>query len=269
MLVSVCIPTYNGERFIVETLNSVLSQSHPHLDVVISDHGSSDSTLELVNAIGDERVRVVHMPRGRSIAENWNNAVAAGVASFVKVMGQDDVLYPDAIRSELSAISACESEVAFCFSDRDVIDPNGRTVFRPGRPFGNPKKLRSTDLLRSVVSSGANPIGEPVAVMFRKEAWHSIGGFRGEYVIDLDFYARLLMQYQGFWTGIRVGAFRVHADSWGSNLMARQFKIITLFGRLHHEQPSTIRRRDLVIGALRAVVRTPVRVIAQQVVGRR
>lgn len=268
MLISVCIPTYNGERFIVETLNSVLNQSHPHLDVVISDHGSSDSTLELVNAIGDERVRVVHMPRGRSIAENWNNAVAASTASLIKVMGQDDVLYPEAIRAELSVMSACGSEVAFCFSDRDVIDPNGKVVFRPERSFGNSRKLRSTDLLRSVVVSGMNPIGEPVAVMFRKEAWRSVGGFRGEYVIDLDFYARLLTSYQGFWTGFRVGAFRVHADSWGSNLMARQFKIISLFGRLHHEQPSTIRRRDLVVGALRAVVRTTVRVIAQQVIGR-
>lgn len=269
MLVSVCIPTYNGARYISRALESVLGQTHQELEVVVSDHGSSDATLKVVELMNDGRIRIVHCPRSASIAENWNNAVARGTASFVKVMGQDDVLYPDAIRSELSVMSAHEREVAFCISDRDVIDPNGNVVFRPSRRFGEPRKLQSTELLRSVVTSGTNTIGEPVAVMFRKEAWHSVGGFRGEYVIDLDFYARLLTQYQGFWTGLRVGAFRVHTDSWGSNLMARQFKILSLFRRLHHEQPATIRRRDLAIGALRAIVRTPFRVITQQVIGRR
>ena len=57
---SVCVTTYNGERFIEAQLRSILSQIAPDDEVIVSDDGSMDNTLKIVDFIGDKRIRVRH-----------------------------------------------------------------------------------------------------------------------------------------------------------------------------------------------------------------
>ena len=59
--VSVVIPVRNGERFLAEAIDSVLGQSHPRLELIVVDDGSSDSTSEVARAFGS-RVRYVRRP---------------------------------------------------------------------------------------------------------------------------------------------------------------------------------------------------------------
>lgn len=269
MLISVCIPTYNGQRYIAESLRSVLGQSHGELEIIVSDHGSSDSTLNIVKSFHDHRIRIVHTPQSSSIAENWNHAVYESRGDFVKVIGQDDVLYPNALERELAVIDSHEADITFCFSDRDIINPSSRVMLRPRRRQKEVGRVAAADLLRLIVRSGKNPIGEPLAVLFRRGLFEQIGGFRGDYLIDLDFYVRLLGVGDGVWTGECVGAFRVHAGSWGSNLRMRQFSIIDLFSSLHRSNPQLVRQLDVLIGSARALVLVPLRVIVQQIAGRR
>lgn len=269
MLISVCIPTYNGERYIAESLRSVLGQSHSELEVIVSDHGSSDSTLDIVKSFQDHRVRVVSTPQSSSIAENWNHAVSESRGDLVKVMGQDDVLYPNALEGELAVMNSHQVDIAFCFSDRDIVNPASRVMLRPRRRHKQVGRVAADDLLRLIVRSGNNPIGEPLAVLFRRGFFEQVGGFRGDYLIDLDLYVRLLRVGDGVWTDECVGAFRVHAGSWGSNLRMRQFSIIELFSSLRKENPQLVRRLDVLIGSVRAIVLAPLRIIVQQIAGRR
>jgi len=269
MLVSVCIPTYNGEKYIVEAVRSVLDQRYRELEIIVADHGSSDSTLKAVTSLNDERIRIIHTLRSATVAENWNNSVAASSGSLVKVMGQDDILYPDALEKEVSAILQHGPDAAFCFSDRDIVDRSSRVSLRPSRRRGQAGIVVADQLLRLIVRSGTNPIGEPVAVLFRRESFDRVGGFRGDYVIDLDFYVRMLNVGNAVWSGARIGAFRVHAASWGSRLLAGQFKIIALFSEMRSNRPEVVRRSDLISGSARAIMPTPLRVMAQQVIGRR
>jgi glycosyltransferase involved in cell wall biosynthesis len=269
MLISVCIPTYNGQRFITEAVASVLNQSYREIEVIVSDHGSTDSTLEIVRAINDDRIRLVHTSRSSTVADNWNRAVSESRGAFVKVMGQDDVLYPTALETEIAVMGNQPPNVCMCFSDRDLIDTHGEVVRRVRRRLGSTRVLNSDQLFRYVVRSGTNPIGEPVAVLFRRTAWEAVGGFRGRYVIDLDFYSRIAANGPTAWTGLCVGAFRVHADSWGSSMTTGQLAVIPLYGRLRGQRPETIRVWELLLGAARALVRTPIRLLAQHIVGRR
>jgi len=269
MLISVCIPTFNGQQYIAESLKSVLGQSHSELEVIISDHGSSDSTLDIVKSFQDHRIRIVHTPQSSSIAENWNHAVYESRGDFVKVMGQDDVLYPNALERELAVMNIHEVDITFCFSDRDIINHSSRVTLRPRRRQKQVGRVAAADLLRFIVRSGTNPIGEPLAVLFRRGLLEQVGGFRGDYLIDLDLYVRFLSVGDGVWTGECVGAFRVHAGSWGSNLRTKQFSVVTLFAALRNEKPQIVRQSDLLIGSARTTVLVPLRVIMQQIAGRR
>lgn len=267
MLISVCIPTFNGQQYIAESLKSVLGQSHSELEVIVSDHGSSDSTLDIVKSFQDHRIRIVHTPQSFSIAENWNHAVYESRGDFVKVMGQDDVLYPNALERELAVMNVHEVDITFCFSDRDIINSSSRVTLRPRRRQIQVGRVAAPDLLRFIVRSGTNSIGEPLAVLFRRGLLEQVGGFRGDYLIDLDLYIRLLGAGDGVWTGECIGGFRVHAASWGSRLMISQFQNLILFAELHRNRPDIIRKSDLVVGRLRAVIRTPIRIVVQQVNG--
>jgi len=262
MLVSVCIPTFNGERFIRQTIQSVLSQSHSNLEVVISDHSSSDATLGIVRSFIDPRIRIVNTPRDVGIADNWNAAVFHARGSLVKVMGQDDLLYPKAIESEVDVMRTANALVGFCYSDRDVVGARGELIRRRRSKLGHTDE--SGELIRRIVRSGGNPVGEPVAVLFRRMAWEQVGGFRGSYVIDLDFYSRVLTRFSAVATNSCVGAFRVHRSSWGSRQLTQQFGVIAFYLQLRSNWAPNVALHDVFIGSTKAMIRTPLRILIQQ-----
>lgn len=266
-LVSVCIPTYNGRHFIAQTLECVLKQSYGELDIVVSDHDSSDDTLDLVRDFKDSRIRILHKPRTFGVADNWNSAVSAAYGKLIKVIGQDDLLYAGAIESQVETMSAASPDVSFCFSRRCLIGPSDQTLRRCStRRFKVPRD--SPSQLRLVARFGGNYFGEPLTVLFRYDAWESIGGFQGAYLIDLDFYVRLLAKGRAIPINQCVGAFRVQSNSWGSGMIMRQFSIVPYLFGMRRNHRNTIRRTDVAIGVARAILRTPLRILVQQTVGR-
>ena len=72
---SVCVATYNGEPFIEQQLRSILAQIADDDEVIISDDGSTDRTLEIIGSIGDKRIRVVHST-AHYFRDNFANALA-------------------------------------------------------------------------------------------------------------------------------------------------------------------------------------------------
>lgn len=267
VLVSVCIPTFNGERHIREAITSVLSQSYSHFEIVISDHSSHDETLKIVESFSDSRIRIVHQPRNASVAENWNFCVANSKGQYVKVMGQDDVLYVNALEVELEAMSKKMHSVGFCFSDSDVINASGKVLRR--RRSQLEADYKADELVRLIVRSGRNPVGEPLAVLFRRDVWTETEGFRGSFCIDIDFYTQILARHSATRTGECIGAFRIHPASWGSTLFLRQFGIARFYLQLRAEQPKVLKLQDILIGTTKAILRTPVRLLFQHLLARR
>ena len=99
---SVCLPTYNGEAYVAEALRSVLQQSYTDFEVVAVDDGSSDRTLEMLQAFADPRVRIYQNPHRRGIPGNWNAAVALARGEYVCVFHQDDVMLADNLARKIA-----------------------------------------------------------------------------------------------------------------------------------------------------------------------
>ena len=62
-MISVCMATYNGERYLLPQLQSILSQLGPDDELIISDDGSTDATLSMIEGLGDARIRLFHNER--------------------------------------------------------------------------------------------------------------------------------------------------------------------------------------------------------------
>lgn len=92
---SICLPTYNGEAYVAEAVRSVLQQSYRAFEIVALDDGSSDRTLEILQAFPDPRLRIYQNPHRRGVPGNWNGAVALARGEYVCVFHQDDVMLAD------------------------------------------------------------------------------------------------------------------------------------------------------------------------------
>ena len=97
-MISVCIATHNGEKFIKEQLDSILSQLGEYDEVVISDDKSSDSTIRIINSYGDTRMKVFNHEKdiqtnhvGEIVSANFNNALLKAKGDYIFLSDQDDI----------------------------------------------------------------------------------------------------------------------------------------------------------------------------------
>lgn len=107
MKISVCMATYNGGKFIKAQISSILNQKFHNPDdvlteLIISDDGSTDDTLSIINGFDDARIKVYHHRATKrheyftsafACTENFNNAVSKATGDYIFLSDQDDVWY--------------------------------------------------------------------------------------------------------------------------------------------------------------------------------
>jgi len=121
-LVSVGMPVYNGERFLAETLDSLLAQDYPNLEVVISDNASSDSTWEICRqyAATDKRIRLHRNTHNIGILANFRLAMHLSDGPYFMWAAHDDLWEPSCISTLASVLGRYEEVVLAC-SDYDIV----------------------------------------------------------------------------------------------------------------------------------------------------
>ena len=139
-MISVCLASYNGARFIEEQVRSVLSQLGPADELVVSDDGSTDATLPLLRAMGDARIRIIEGPHRRSPIWNFEHALRQARGEYIFLCDQDDLWEPDKVAVAMRCLEHCDCVVSDC----SVIDAEGRELepsffalnaTRPGRLY--------------------------------------------------------------------------------------------------------------------------------------
>ncbi|MGC4406063.1 glycosyltransferase family 2 protein [Methyloversatilis sp. MC4-4] len=113
-MISVCLATCNGERHLRAQLESVLGQLDPGDELVIADDCSTDGTLELINACGDSRIRLLRGERRLGVVANFGRALAAARGDIVFLCDQDDVWLPNKRSVFLEALSDADLAVSDC-----------------------------------------------------------------------------------------------------------------------------------------------------------
>ena len=90
-MISVCIATYNGERFIRQQIQSIVCQLNANDEVIVSDDGSTDATRDIIRSIGDRRIRIIEGPERKSPTLNFEYALKAAKGDYIFLSDQDDV----------------------------------------------------------------------------------------------------------------------------------------------------------------------------------
>ena len=107
-LVSVCVVTYNSEKTIRETLDSILAQTYPRLELIVSDDRSTDQTVRICqdwlekNRERFQNTELIVRDQNGGVARNLNTAIQAAAGEWVKPIAGDDLLMPDCIASNMA-----------------------------------------------------------------------------------------------------------------------------------------------------------------------
>ena len=102
-LVSVIMPVYNGEKYLAEAIESVLSQTFTNFELLIVDDGSTDGSAEIIRAFEaqDRRVRFIQLAHNIGMADAWNQGIAATTAEYITGMDCDDVSLPQRLEKQV------------------------------------------------------------------------------------------------------------------------------------------------------------------------
>ena len=123
-MISVCIATYNGERFLKEQLSSILCQLGKDDEVIVSDDGSSDETINIVTTFQDTRIRLLHNTHKHGFVGNFENALSNVKGDYVFLSDQDDVWMPNKVERVASLLA----EYDLVVHDAELIDGNGKQL---------------------------------------------------------------------------------------------------------------------------------------------
>lgn len=264
-LVSVVIPAYQNAAFIERTVDSVLAQTYPNLEVVVGDHDSSDGTWDLLQRYAaDPRVRLLRTGAGGGAERNWNRVTAEAAGELIKLVCGDDVITPDCVERQVAELTRHPAAVLVACR-RDLVDPDDRLLVR-GRGLGRLRGLvPGREAVRALVRAGSNLLGEPMCVTMRTEVVRRCGGWsaRDPYLIDQDLYVRALRHGDLVAQDETLAAFRVSATQWSVALARSQAaQAASLHRRVHGEWPEAVSRSDELLGSARAVAMSGVRRIA-------
>lgn len=152
MLISVIIPLYNKESSIAQTLQSVFSQDYSDFEIVVVDDGSTDNSVEIVEAMNDPRIRLIKQENGGP-SKARNTGVKNAKGEWIVFLDADDEMLPNALETFKNIINA--------HMDIDIVDCNTMFYSTNGNTLGyhpfegyvkNPFKM----FFYSIIGPGAN-----------------------------------------------------------------------------------------------------------------
>jgi glycosyltransferase involved in cell wall biosynthesis len=227
-LFSICIPTYNGEAFIAETLKSVFSQDFPDYELIICDDCSKDNTVSLTNKLveGRSNVKCFVNEKNLGLVENWNKCVSLSSGKYIKFLFQDDHLLSGALKYTSEVIQ--KHQPSFLTSKRKFTLPanvseetaNYYNVYL--QKFENELGIKEDTFVNfqeiaKLVAAyiGINFIGEPSVFVFKRELFEKIGKFdkRYEQLCDLEFALRAIAGSELFYMNFLTCDFMIHDGS--------------------------------------------------------
>jgi glycosyltransferase involved in cell wall biosynthesis len=225
--VSICVPTYNGEAYLRECLDSALGQTFEDFELLIVDDASSDLTgaIAAEYSRADSRIRFFQNPTTLGLVGNWNRCIELARGEWIKFLFQDDRLESHCLMRMLMArvagvfLIACRRTPLF--------DPTASMDLR--RTYANfvdehnlPRRFPGSSVVTAQSFSEhmvdypfANCIGEPTATMIHRDAFRLYGTFHPYFIqiADWEYEARVAVHTGLCYVDEPLATFRVHAAS--------------------------------------------------------
>lgn len=234
-LVSICIPTYNGARWLRECIASAQKCTLP-CEIIVVDDVSSDETVAIAQELSgsDDRIKVFVNPVNLGLAANWNRCLELANGKWIKFLFQDDRLGANCLEKMIGAAGETDVFIAahrnYVFAENSSADARKyytETVttldtIAPGT------KAFSPDLIAAMAAQypSVNFLGEPSTVIFQRALVNEVGTFDTalQQLCDLEYWLRITTRYGMIYEPEAQVDFAIHQDSMSTqNAGGRKF----------------------------------------------
>ena len=191
--VSVIIQNYNYGRFLAETIESVLAQTYPAVDIIFIDDGSFDESIEVAMLYPI----TVLSQSNQGVSTARNNAAALATGDYLLFLDSDDLLYPDSIEVMVAMLADAGPEVAYCYGQLQY--------------FGEKNNIFNSAEFDTIKLAKLNYI--QTSALIKRDIFEGVGGFDRGFDLreDWELFVRILHYgYKGIYLQRPVIKYRKH-----------------------------------------------------------
>ena len=123
--VTVLMPVYNGEKYLKESIESILNQTFTDFEFLIINDGSIDNTFKIIKSYKDPRIRLLENEKNLGLVATRNRGIKESLGEFIALLDSDDVAYPKRLKKQINFLES-HSEFGIVGSWINIIDANGK-----------------------------------------------------------------------------------------------------------------------------------------------
>ncbi|MDK2772332.1 MAG: glycosyltransferase [Flavobacterium sp.] len=194
-LVTVICLCYNHEKYVVETLNSVINQDYPNIELIISDDCSSDNSVSVIENWLQNHQNIIFIKNNKNLGSNktFNNAFELAKGEFIIDLAADDILLPHCISKQVTTfINSKYDNLGLVYANFNLVDENRKfkSIY-----FNSNEKPESGDVYKMVISRSVK-LGS-LCSLYKTSIFRNLGGYDETLAYeDLDIWVRITRNFK-------------------------------------------------------------------------
>ena len=248
-LVCICLPTYNAESTIAETLQSLIVQTYTNILIKVVDNASTDNTLSVVETLSDPRISIYRGKSNIGGEGNFNRCIDLATGEYTAIFHADDIYEPTMIARQVAEFEA-RPEVGAVFTESTLIDESGKpigAVVRPRALRGQSYVYNFQEIFKATLRY-SNFLMCPSAMLRTRIYREEIKSFRVELFgssADLDVWLRVLGRHRIAILPDRLIRYRISTTQGSHTLGRRRTERADFFRVIDHYLEKPVVRNSL------------------------
>lgn len=224
-LVSVITCVYNGERFLKETIDSIINQTYEDMEIIIVDDASTDESRAIIESYSDPRIKTVFKEKNENLCYAFGIALEQVTGEYCAILGHDDVWMPNKTERQINYMEA-HRECVLCFTRCNIIDQNSKKINEQHELFSvfNSYSYKTRHQHMEALYTMGNYLCGPSVIVRTKEL-KKLGGYDYSSLQyqDYDLWLRLLVEGELYILEEKLVNYRQILDT-NTNISARNDK---------------------------------------------
>ncbi|EHQ07520.1 glycosyltransferase [Leptonema illini] len=195
--VSVIIPSYKHGKYVRESIRSVLSQTFQDFEIVVTDDGSTDNTVEEIKSFNDERIKLFVFSKNQGASVAANNCILNSSGKYIAMLSSDDVFFPGKLEKQVEFLDG-NPDIGVVFSKAYFIDEDGDKFTDLTHPYCSVFNKENRDRYQwlNYFFYHGNCLCHPSALI-RRDCYDKVGLYDERFgsLPDFDFWVRVCMHF--------------------------------------------------------------------------
>lgn len=212
---SIILPVRNGGHYVKECVASILAQTYTGFNFIILDNSSTDGTLQWLQSIKDNRIKIIPSDKSLTIEENWGRIKDVEKNEFITLIGHDDILNPNFL-AVIDQLVNLNPEASLYHTHFNFIDAKGNTI-RACKPMNN--KLTGYEFLKAFLTNSIDSMG--TGYVMRSKDYDEFQGIPVKYpnllFADFELWLKLTFKSYEAIAPEKCFAFRKHQSTTGTS----------------------------------------------------